>query len=147
MMHSSPSIASLVSQHSRKYYCFRSPPPGSGSASPRFPSRNHPPHTPFTHFVRMATSSLAYWLAFVIDRYIYIYMLFLSGYKRTSAASKKGSKYWNNHEQTSSISFLDGLSISSSHPASALLPHGPHALQPTLQPTWPCSYHYPFGQL
>ena len=67
MMHYSASIASLASPDPI-FIAFltlaleRSP----RSPSQKAPLNDHPPHTPFTHFVRSKSSSLAYRLAFVI---------------------------------------------------------------------------------
>ena len=50
------------------FHCFSDP--RFGALSPftlsKGPLNDHPPHTPFTHFVRSKSSSLAYRLAFVI---------------------------------------------------------------------------------
>ena len=53
-------------------HCSALPSQAPGSPSQMVPFRGLPPHTPFTHFVRSKSSSLAYQLAFVIYIYIYI---------------------------------------------------------------------------
>ena len=73
MMHTSPSITSLASQHPKNHTCsiqigpslFRSPPPGSGFALRNWSSCGHPPTSPFRTSFAHPNSSLAYPLAFV----------------------------------------------------------------------------------
>ena len=70
MMHYSASFTSLASPN-HFFDAFLTlllnalPHQAQGSTSQKWPLRDHPPHTPFIHFVHPKNSSLAYRLAFV----------------------------------------------------------------------------------